>query len=92
MRRITVFSLVLLVFAAACKPHSAFEVDAEMINNVPDSIIAVEPMVKIMADVHLAEALGAGKQNGYYPSRYSVKGILPENIRFAWHYLNCLSK
>ncbi len=39
-----------------CKPNSDLIFNEGMLNEVPDSIIQVEPMVNILVDIHLVEA------------------------------------
>ncbi|MBP7399397.1 MAG: DUF4296 domain-containing protein [Chitinophagales bacterium] len=39
-----------------CKPKSDLVFNKGMLNDVPDTIIQIGPMVKILADIHLAEA------------------------------------
>ena len=76
MGRNTFFFLSTLLILSACKPKSAFEVNDDMINNVPDSVLAVENMVLVMTDIHLAEAL----------VQENKTDTIPQDIRLKEHY------
>ncbi len=76
MRRNLIFIVVLICLTAACKPKSEFEISDAMIKNVPDTVIAVEPMIDIMTDIHLAEA---------WVQENKTDSIAPD-IRLKQHY------
>ena len=76
MGRNTFFFLSTLLILSACKPKSAFEVTDDMINNVPDSVLAVDNMVLVMTDIHLAEAL----------VQENKTDTIPQDIRLKEHY------
>ena len=71
-----IFIVVLICLTAACKPKSEFEISDAMIKNVPDTVIAVEPMIDIMTDIHLAEA---------WVQENKTDSIAPD-IRLKQHY------
>jgi hypothetical protein len=76
MGRNTFFFLLTLLILSACKPKSAFEVTDDLINDVPDSVLAVEEMVLVMTDIHLAEAL----------VQENKTDTIPQDIRLKEHY------
>lgn len=73
MRRISTLTILLILLATACKPKSEFDVSDKMINSVPDSVIAVEVMVSILTDVHLAEAYTTENKRDTIPADERLK-------------------
>ena len=52
----TLVTLVFVFMLVQCKPKSNLVFNEGMLQSVPDSIIQVENMALILADIHLAEA------------------------------------
>ncbi len=72
--------LIFMLFAAgillSCKPDSDLEIRDAMMENVPDSVLAVDVMISVMTDIHLAESW----------SRLNKSDTIPQDDRLIIYY------
>jgi hypothetical protein len=91
-----VIVVLLLTIVTACNPKSEFELTQSDLNEVPDSVIAVEEMIDILCDIHLAEAWvveqpadsvpNTQKLASYYAGIFLSHGISEEEYKRSFQY------
>lgn len=80
--------LLFIAIIVSCKPKSKFDVTDKMLTNVPDSVLAVDTMIAIMTDIHLAEAWAADNHPDSLNQDEQLKKYYAEI--FAKHHIHAL--
>ncbi len=96
MKRIAIGCFLLTAVLFSCKPKSKFDLTDKMLENVPDSVLIVDSMINILADIHLAEAWATENKSDslnsdqrlklYYAAIFAEHHVKAERYRSSYAY------